>query len=347
MAQDFLLSPLAVSLTTEEVWLMTEDQAHDRFMAIRWPDGIPTCPECGCKESWTLIESRKWKCRGQARDPATGVLSRCYLQYTVTSRTHLHSRKRTFKRILAATLLFVNGVMGFAALHQRRHIKNSYKTPFVFQQRIRAAIEAVNGKQIDDGPFMQGEVEIDGMFVTGKKVKLKQPITDHKELEKFFDKYRETHTALVVVRERPASGSAYAGRVRTIHVAKEGDAIPFIRRVVKPGTTIHADYSTQYDRLNLFFSMERVNHSKTYKEGNACTNWAESFFSRVRAAKNGVYNSWSKKYVGWYGAEMAWREENCRLPNGEQVDLALAALLQLGHSPLTGYWQRHKTAIPF
>lgn len=347
MAQHFLLSPLAVSLTTEEVWSLTEDEAHAKFKAIRWPDGVPTCPACGCKDSWTLIEDRKWKCRGRVSDPETGIESRCYLQYTVTSRTHLHARKRSFRQILASILNFVNGVQGFAALHQRRHIKNSYKTPFVFQQRIRAALEAINDRELEDGPFMEGEVEIDGMFVTGKKVKLKTPILDERDLEKFFDKYRKTHTALVVVRERPADGSDHAGKVRTIHVAKEGDAIPFIRRVVKPGTTIHADYSTQYDRLNLFFPMERVNHSKTYKEGNACTNWAESFFSRVRAAKNGVYNSWRRKYVGWYGTEIAWREENSRLPNGDQVDLAIAALLQLGRSPLTGYWQRHKTAVPF
>lgn len=347
MAQHFLLSPKATSLTTEQVYLLSEDEAYERFKAIRWPDGIPTCPKCGCQDSWTLIENRKWKCRGTITDEVTGKTRKCYLQYTVTSRTHLHSRKRSFRQILAAALVFVNGVMGFAALHQRRHIKNAYATPFVFQHRIRAAIEAINEKQLDAGPFMKGEVEIDGMFVTGKKVKLKKPITDERELEKFFDKYRETHTALVVVRERPAPGSNEVGKVRTIHVAKEGDAIPFIRRIVVPGTTIHADYSTQYDRLNLFFPMERVNHSKTYKEGNACTNWAESFFARVRAAKEGVYNSWRKKYVDWYGTELAWREENSRRPNGELVELILAALLQLGRSPVRGYWQGRASVSPF
>ena len=342
VAQHFLLSPLAISLTTEEVWLMTEDAAHNKLKAIRWPDGIPTCPTCGSKASWTLIENRKWKCRGKRTCSVTGKEQWCYKQYSVTTSTHLHSRKRSFKRILASVLSFVTGVMGVAALRQRREIKNSYKTPFVFQHRIRAAIEAANVEEMKAGPFMSGEVEIDGMFVTGKKAKLKQPITDNDELEKFFDSYRETHTALVVVRERPADNSDMPGRVRTIHVAKEGDAIPFIRRIVKPGTTIHADYSTQYDRLNLYFPMERVNHSKTYKEGKACTNWAESFFSRVNAAKEGVYRSWQKHYVAWYGAEIAWREENSRIPNGDQVEIALTALLQIGRSPIAGYWQQHK-----
>jgi hypothetical protein len=345
VAQHFLLSPLAVSLTTGEVWMMSDDEVHEKLKAIRWPDGVPTCPLCGSKQSWQL-DSRKWKCRGKRVDPKTGNERWCYYQYTITTQTHLHSRKRSLKQILAACLNFVNGVLGVAALRQRREIKNSYKTPFVFQHRIRAAIEAANHAQMANGPFMEGEVEVDGMFVTGKKEKLKQPITDERELQKFFDRYRETHTALVVVRERAAQNGA-PGRVRTIHVDKEGDAIPFIRRVVKPGTTVHADYSTQYERLNLYFRMERVNHSKTYKDGNACTNQAESFFSRVKAAKRGVYRAWRKNYVGWYGAELAWKEENSRLPNGDQVDAILRVLLQIGRSPMAGYWQRHWGKLPF
>lgn len=346
MAQHFLLSPKAISLTTEEVWLLTDDEAHAKLKAIRWSDGTPTCPVCGSKESWQL-DSRKWKCRGKRVDTKTGNERWCYYQYTITTRTHLHSRKRSLKQILAACLTFVNGVLGVAALRQRRESKVAYKTPFVFHHRIRAAIETANKRQMAAGPFMEGEVEIDGMFVTGKKEKLKEPIFDEKDLESFFDRYRETHTALVVVRERSVPGSGVPGRVRTIHVDKEGDAIPFICGVVKPGTTIHADYTTQFDRLNLFFPMERVNHSKTYKEGNACTNQAESFFSRVKAAKRGVYRSWRKRYVDWYGAELAWREENSRIPNGEQVDAVLSLLLQIGRSPVKGYWQQHMNKLPF
>ena len=351
VAQHFLLSPPAISLTMGEVWMLTEDEAHNKLKAIRWPDGIPTCPICGSKESWPLKDHkqniRKWKCRGKQMDPKTGNERWCYYQYTITTQTHLHSRKRSLKHILAACLSFVNGVLGAAALRQRREIKNSYKTPFVFQHRIRAAIDTMNDRQMADGPFMEGEVEVDGMFVTGRRVKQKGPTDTEEELEKFFDEYRKTHTALVVVRERKAEGSDVPGRVRTIHVDKEGDAIPFIRQVVRPGTVVHTDYSTQYLPMRMFFKHERVNHSKTYKDGDACTNQAESFFSRVNAAKEGVYRSWRKKYVSWYGAELAWREENSRIPNGDQVDSILKALLQIGRSPVAGYWQQHMNKLPF
>lgn len=345
MAQHFLLSPSAVSLTMGEVWTLTDDEAHAKLKAIRWPDGIPTCPVCGSKESWQ-IDKRKWKCRGKRIDQKTGNQRWCYYQYTITTQTHLHSRKRSLKHILAACLSFANAVLGSAALRQRREIRNAYKTPFVFQHRIRAAIETANRREMAQGPFMEGVVEVDGMYVTGKREKRKELILDENDLERFFDRYRETHTALVVVRERSAPGSGIPGRVRTTHVPKEGDAIPFIARIVKPGTIVHADCTTQFDRLNAFFKMERVNHSVSYKQGVACTNQAESFFSRVKAAKRGVYRSWRKSYVGWYGAELAWREENSRLPNGDQVEAVLKLLLQIGRSPVAGYWQRHLNKLP-
>ncbi|WP_297534062.1 hypothetical protein [Nitrobacter sp.] len=63
-------------------------------------------------------------------DAGTGLQRKCYLQYTVTSRTPLHSRKRSFCDILVAIAEFVNGVLGTAALRLRRRERNSYKTPF-------------------------------------------------------------------------------------------------------------------------------------------------------------------------------------------------------------------------
>lgn len=79
--------------------MLTEAEAHEKLKAIRWPDGIPTWPVCGSKQSWKVGE-RKWKCRGKRIDPKTGNERWCYYQYTITTQTHLHSRKRSLKHIL-------------------------------------------------------------------------------------------------------------------------------------------------------------------------------------------------------------------------------------------------------
>lgn len=340
MAQSFLLSPAASELSLRDVFRMTEEEAYEKFKSIKWPDGIPTCPQCGCKQSWTLVENRKWKCKGTIMNEATGETSRCYLQYTVTSRTPLHSRKRSFCDILASIAVFVSGVLGTAAARVRREFRNGYKTPFVFQHKIREAIK------VDYDQKLEGVVEVDGLFVGSKKVRPPFPITNEAELEKFYDIYRKKQTSLVVVRERP-SKDGKPGRVRVTHRKSEGASLGFIKSILKPGTIVHVDYGSQWLRLNAHYELKRVNHSKTYVQDGACTNLAESFFSRVRAGERGVYRYWWRKYAEQYGVEMAWREENNRVEFGQQIDKIVSCLMRAGLSSWTGYWQGRISGLPF
>lgn len=324
-----------------EIFRMTEDEAYEVFKSIKWPDAIPTCPHCGCRESLTLIENRKWKCKGMIEDKVTGTTSRCYLQYTLTSQTPLHSRKRSFCDILASIATFASGVLGAAALRLKREFKNSYKTPFVFLHKIREALK------VDYNQKWEGIVEVDGLFVGSKKVKPPFPITNEADLEKFYDVYRKKQTSLVVVRERPSSDGKHSGRIRVVHRENEAAAVGFVKSVLKPGTIVHVDYGSQWMRLNMHFELKRVNHSVSYSQDGACTNWAESFFSRIRAAERGVYRYWWTKYAEQYGVELAWREENRFIDNGEQIQKIVSCLMRSGLSSWTGYWQRHKNILPF
>jgi hypothetical protein len=74
----------------------------------------------------------------------------------------------------------------------------------------------------------------------------------------------------------------------------------------------------------------------------ACTNWAEEFFSRMRRAEIGHHHHVAGPYLLRFAQEAAWREDNRRLSNGEQVNRV--AGLALTHKPsvdFSGYWQRH------
>jgi hypothetical protein len=83
------------------------------------------------------------------------------------------------------------------------------------------------------------------------------------------------------------------------------------------------------------------NHSQGFSLDGACTNQAESFFARLRRAEIGQHHHISGAYLGFYAAEMAWREYNRRQPNGTNFQAATGAAL--GH-PVSrvwaGYWQR-------
>ena len=141
--------------------------------------------------------------------------------------------------------------------------------------------------------------------------------------------------SVVVARQR-------GGRTLAVVVACEADAAPFIRRSVKPGTVVHADEAGGWDRLHAYYEMRRINHSVSYSKDGACTNWAESFFSRMRRAELGQHHHISGKYLGAYAVEMTWREDNRRQANGALYEAATSAALAHPISRIwAGYWQRH------
>ncbi len=88
--------------------------------------------------------------------------------------------------------------------------------------------------------------------------------------------------------------------------------------------------------------MKRINHQEAYSLDGACTNWAESYFSRLRRAEAGHHHHIAGRYLLNFAQEASWREDNRRVSNGDQVHRI--AGLALGRKPseaFAGYWQRH------
>src|ERR1700684_52624 len=87
---------------------------------------------------------------------------------------------------------------------------------------------------------------------------------------------------------------------------------------VAAGSVIHADEASSWDSLHDHYEMRRINHSVCYSDGIACTNQAESFFSRLRRAELGTQHHIRRAYLNAYASEMAWRENHRRDANGTQ-----------------------------
>ena len=88
----------------------------------------------------------------------------------------------------------------------------------------------------------------------------------------------------------------------------------------------------------------RVNHSKAYSSDDGTnTNFVESFFSRVQRAYVGIHHRFSTRYLDWYVAELAWREDLRQLSNGGLTrSLLRQALARKTLRYLCGYWQGNK-----
>lgn len=317
MSQHFLLSTAARTLSLAKVMRMTEDQAFEAFKAVRWSDngGEPYCGKCGCAEIYHFNARRIFKCKG------------CLSQFSVTSGTIFASRKMDLRDILAAIAIFTNGAKGHSALQLSRDLDCQYKTAFVLVHKIR---EALAGEQIDARP--NGIVEVDGAYFGGY-VKPANEVANRRDRRR-SENQSGKRQVVMVMRER-------GGRTMPFIAKSEAEGSDVIAATVASGSVIHADEASVYDTLHAKFDVKRINHSEAYSLNGACTNQAESYFSRLRRAEAGIHHRIAGPYLNAYASEMAWRENNNRISNGEQFLAMVGATMGAPVSrQWKGYWQR-------
>jgi transposase-like protein len=213
VSQHFLLTAAARCLSLGQVLRLSDEEAHAKFIAIRWSDnnGQPYCPHCGCADVYGFRCPPIWRCKG------------CNKQFSVTSGTLFHSRKLPIRDYLAAVAIFVNGAKGHAALHLSRDLDCQYKTAFVLAHKLREAM----GSEVHNPnePELSGTVEIDGMYAGGN---IKQA---NRKVDRIDRRLAEEQTGkrqvVVVARE-------ILGRTLPFIVPRESAAVALIRKHVAP-----------------------------------------------------------------------------------------------------------------
>jgi len=315
--QHFLLSSAARSISLKSVFKMGEDAAYQTFCELRWPEteGQAVCPECGCLETYNITSRRRFKCVA------------CHRQFSVTSGTMFASRKLSFTDLLAAVVIFANGAKGVAALQLSRDLDVQYKTAFVLAHKLREAMARETSHD-----QLQGVVEVDGAYFGGyvKPLNHKKERVDRRLAENRSGKRQ----SVVVMRER-------TGRSLTFAVASEADGVALVQQHVSRDAAIHADEARHWDALHGLNETLRINHGKGYSIDGACTNMAESYFSRLRRAEIGVHHHVAGPYLDAYSTEMSWREDRRTVSNGDQVIAITSTTLRTPQSrQWSGYWQR-------
>lgn len=318
MSQHFLLTPAAKTLSLSAVARMSDEEARDTFRRMRWADngGEPYCPKCGCLKVGEIATRHLWKCRA------------CKHQFSVTSGTVFADRKRPVRDYLLVIAIFANGAKGYSALQLSRDLSCSYRVAFVMLHKLREVL----GAALDDGTELRGEVEVDGLYAGGHRKPANE--VENRVDRRTAEEQTGKRQVVVVIRERH-------GRALPFVFRKESDAIPAIRQKVATGTILYADESRQWDTLHASYDTRRINHSVAYSKDGASTNWAESYFARLRRSEFGVHHRISGKYLTAYASEMAWRENHRRVSTGAQWNkIASTALAHSISNTWAGYWHR-------
>src|ERR1700680_2147268 len=158
MAQHFLLSKAAKTLSLAQVFRMTDGEAEMAFKMIRWADtnGAPVCPSCGSVEAYEARRPNgalRFRCKG------------CKKDFSITSGTLFASHKLPLRGYLAAVAVFCNEVKGKSMLALSRDLGVQYKTAFVLAHKLREAMASDVHGQVIGGA---GKVaEIDGGYFGG------------------------------------------------------------------------------------------------------------------------------------------------------------------------------------
>lgn len=150
MAQHFLLSSKARTLSPLKIVRLSDDEARALLCQIRWrSEENVVCPKCGVQHIAYCIASRnQWRCK------------HCRHTFSATSGTIFADRKLPIQTYLYAIALFVNAAKGLSACQLSRDLNVQYKTAFTLAHKIRESL------QIQKQLFpLSGEIHIDGTYV--------------------------------------------------------------------------------------------------------------------------------------------------------------------------------------
>ena len=247
MAQHFLLSAAARSLSAAKIMRMSDRGVENVFLRLRWPetDGKPVCPGCGCTICYACrrsVDRPRWRCKA------------CRHDFSITSGTLFAWHKLPLRTYLLAVAAFCNEVKGKSMLALARDLDVQYKTAFVLAHKLREAIASST-----KGLRIGGEgrtAEIDGACFGGH-VRPENLACDRID-RRLAENQSGKRQVVVVMRERD-------GRTLTQVFSAEEAAVAAIGQRIAKGTLVHADESPAWNPLHARFAMRRVNHQDGYQ----------------------------------------------------------------------------------
>lgn len=268
------------TISTFQLFEMFPDQESARvYLESRlWPAGV-VCPICGIGERITVRKDGYYRC------------NQCKEDFTVRTGTIFERSHVPLHKWLYAMYLLVTARKGISSLQLSKEIGITQKSAWFVLHRLR---EACGG----DLTQLRGVIEIDEMYVGGKEA------NKHERKKLKAGRGAVGKTAVLGMKER--GGRTFAVPVESVDLDTIHRAI---HERVEVGSTLHTDEAPVYGGLDgLFFRHDSINHTDgEYVRGDVTTNSIESVFAVMKRGIVGVYHHTSKKHLGRYINEFAFR----------------------------------------
>jgi len=313
-------------MTVEELRKkLPNEKACRRFLEqMIWRNGR-VCPHCGCLESWAI--------KGPSARPGLYECSGCRRQFTVTTKTPMHSTKLSLWTWILAMYYMVHSSKGISSVFMARWLGITQKAAWKLCHAVREMMDTSHERF----PAVGGVVEIDEKFLGGKPRKEKGVV--HKR-----GKGTKKQGILVMVERQ--------GVVRSELIDSAGtEAIrPHVERHVDKDSYLMTDQNPAYRSIaSKYAGHSYVNHGdEEFARGEVHNNTAESFNAQLERAKIGVFHWLSKKHMKRYVNEVAFRW-NHRQPvknrKGKIVMVPLPVLKQLESLLSCAVWREIRRTL--
>src|SRR5260221_503376 len=307
--------------TLQQAILFFADYEHCRnaVEAIRWPDGTVRCPSCDSAHVTYLASQRRYKCYAKHTKP----------QFSLKVGTIFEDSAIGLEKWLPALWLLTNCKNGISSYELARALGVTQKTAWFMLSRLRLAL------QMETGPKMRGEVEIDETFIGGKarfKHKAKRRRLGITQVKSHMGK-----VAVMGLLERHGTNGSQV-RLEQIAGVKKHHLMPNIQKHIMPGSQVHTDALPSYQILNNEYIHNVIDHAESYVDGQVHTNGLENFWSLLKRAIKGTYVSIEPFHLFRYLDEQAFRFNNRKGTDAFRFALALKGILgkRLTYTALTG-----------
>jgi len=272
---------------------MNTDQLRERF-----PD------ETACRIFFESIIWRKGRfcpnCGFERSDRLSGKTSRAGLyecgwskgQFTVTTKTPLHSTKLSLWKWLLAMYYIVNSSKGVSSVFLAKWVGVTQKTAWKLGHAVREMMDP--GSEGD--PILSGRVELDEKYFGGKP--------RHKVGVRYKSGKGTKKQAILVAVERH-------GPVRSALIASDKTAVllPWVEAFVQKDAHLMTDENHSYRKIGQQYASHKwVKHSmEEFARGDVHNNTADFFSSLLERAKLGVFHFMSTKHLKRYLDEIGFR----------------------------------------
>jgi transposase-like protein len=237
------------------------------------------CPKCKTLRKFHKVKDRPaWDCDS------------CGYHMHPTAGTIFHKSSTSLHLWFYAIHLMTSTRCGISAKQIERELGVTYKTAWRMANLIRNELMT----QGDDEPKMVGPVEMDEMYVGGRRrgTPAGRP-------------QKGSHKTPVFGMMDRGTGRVVA---RVVPHVQHTTIRPYVERFVLPSTVIFTDEYQIYDKFSGEYLHSRVHHAaKVYVDGDAHTNAIEGFWSLTKNGIRGVYHNVSRKWLQGYLNEYAWR----------------------------------------